>query len=154
MKEEGRKKMTTYTPKTGLRQANGTQLYHEARGTGPAVLFIAGATGDARHFERVAEELANEFTAVTYDRRGNSRSPRPAGWNTTSTEEQADDAAALLTALGLTPAVIDGASGGAIIALNLLLRYPQMVRGAILHEPPMMSVMSHPEEVMGISQIG
>lgn len=144
--------MTIYTTKTGLLQANGTQLYHEVRGTGPVMLFIAGATGDAGHFERVAEDLANEFTVVTYDRRGNSRSPRPAGWNTTSTEEQADDAAALLTALGLTPALIVGASAGAIIALDLALRYPQMIRGAILHEPPMMSVMSHPEEVMRVLQ--
>ena len=33
---------------------------------------------------------------VSYDRRGYSRSPRPADWTTTSVDEQADDAAALL----------------------------------------------------------
>jgi len=49
-------------------------LYHEVRGHGPAVLFIAGATGDAGHYTRVAERLADEFTVITYDRRGNSRS--------------------------------------------------------------------------------
>jgi pimeloyl-ACP methyl ester carboxylesterase len=60
-----------------------------------------GATGDAGHFERLAELLADEFTVITYDRRGNGRSPRPPGWDATSAEEQADDAAALLEALGL-----------------------------------------------------
>ena len=58
-------------------QVNGTDLYGEMRGRGPAVLFICGATGDAGHFERVAEQLADAFTVITYDRRGNSRSPRP-----------------------------------------------------------------------------
>jgi pimeloyl-ACP methyl ester carboxylesterase len=66
---------------------NGTELYHEVRGSGPSVLFISGATGDAGHFERVAELPADEFTVVTYDRRGNSCSPRPAGWDKTSMDE-------------------------------------------------------------------
>jgi hypothetical protein len=42
--------------------------------------------------------MANEFTVVTYDRRGNSRSGRPPGWTTTSVREQADDAAGIIQA--------------------------------------------------------
>lgn len=80
---------------------NGAELYYEVRGGGPPVLFIMGATGTGGVFETVAEILSDEFTVATYDRRGNGRSPRPAGWETTSAEEQADDAAALLDALDL-----------------------------------------------------
>jgi len=58
-----------------------------------------GATGDGGHFDAIADLLSDEFTVVTYDRRGNGRSPAPAGWKTTSPEEQADDAAGLLAAL-------------------------------------------------------
>ena len=58
----------------------GTELYHEIRGTGPAVLLIMGASGDGGHFDVLAELLADEFTVVTYDRRGNGRSEVPAGW--------------------------------------------------------------------------
>jgi pimeloyl-ACP methyl ester carboxylesterase len=72
---------------------NGTELYHEVRGTGTPVLLIMGATGDGGHFDTVADVLADEFTVITSDRRGNGRSPVPAGWRTTSPEEQADDAA-------------------------------------------------------------
>ena len=133
-------------------RANGTDLYCEIRGCGPPVLFISGATGDAGHFAQVAELLADEFTVVTYDRRGNSRSPRPAGWTATSMAEQADDAAGLLAALGLTPAAVVGTSGGAIIALALLLRQPEVVRGAVLHEPPLLATLAHPEEVMAVLQ--
>ena len=114
--------------------ANGTDLYCEVRGNGPAVLFISGATGDAGHFEKVAER-ADEFMTITYDRRGNSRSPKPTGWTTTSNAEQADDAAGLIEALQLMPAAVVGNSGGAAIALELLLRHSALVRGGILHEP-------------------
>ena len=60
--------------------ANGADLYHEVRGSGPPVLLIMGFTGDGGHFETLADLLADEFTVITYDRRGNGRSPRPAGW--------------------------------------------------------------------------
>lgn len=127
---------------------NGASLYYELRGGGPPVLFIAGATGDGGVFTEVAERLADEFTVITYDRRGNSRSPRPDGWTATSIDEQADDVAALLRALNLAPAVIFGTSGGALILLNLLLRHPEVVRGALVHEPPLVSVVPGGNELV------
>ena len=114
---------------------NGTELYCEIRGTGPPVLLIMGATGDGGHFDELADLLADEFTVVSYDRRGNGRSPVPDGWETTSPEEQADDAAALLDALGTGPAAVFGTSGGGNFALCLMVRHPGSVRGAILHDP-------------------
>jgi pimeloyl-ACP methyl ester carboxylesterase len=145
--------MAMDTLSTGdLLEVNGAKIYHEVRGIGPSVLFIAGATGDGGHFRRVAEILSDEFTVVTYDRRANSRSPRSEGWENTSTEEQADDAAGLIEALGIGPAAVFGNSAGAIIGLDLLIRRPELVRGAILHEPPMTAGMSDPEEVMGAIQ--
>jgi pimeloyl-ACP methyl ester carboxylesterase len=139
-------------PNGRILEVNGVRIYHEVRGSGPSVLFIAGATGDCGHFQQAAELLSDEFTVVTYDRRANSRSPRPDGWESTSTEEQSEDAAGLIEALGIAPAVIFGSSVGAIIGLDLLIRYPELVRGAILHEPPMIAGMSNPEEVMGAIQ--
>ncbi len=79
---------------------DGAELYFEVRGMGPLVLLIMGATGDGGHFDEFADLLADEFTVVSYDRRGNGRSPVPAGWQTTSPEEQADDAAALARSTG------------------------------------------------------
>ena len=114
---------------------NGTELYYEIRGAGPPVLLIMGATGDGGHFDALADVLADEFTLVSYDRRGNGRSPTPDGWETTSPEEQADDAAGLLDALGTGPAAVFGTSSGGVYALCLMVRYPGSVRGAILHEP-------------------
>jgi pimeloyl-ACP methyl ester carboxylesterase len=132
----------------GLLKVNGAELYYEVRGAGPLVLLIMGATGDGGHFHGLVELLADEYTVVTYDRRGNGRSPRPRGWNTTSNDEQVDDAAALLRSIGLAPAVVFGTSLGAIYALDLLIRHPDAVRGAILHEPPLYGVLDDSEQVL------
>jgi pimeloyl-ACP methyl ester carboxylesterase len=138
--------------KGAIVNVNGAEIYYEVRGSGPPVLFIQGATGDGSTFERVASRLADEFTAATYHRRGNSLSPCPVGWTSTSIEEQADDAAALLEALELAPAAVFGTSSGAIIGLDLVIRHPEAVRGAMLHEPPLISVLARPDEVMGPTQ--
>lgn len=134
--------MQTQSATDGMVTVNGAELYYERRGSGPPVLFISGATGDAGHFTQVASLLADEFTVITYDRRGNSRSPRPAGWTRTSPREQADDAAGLLQALKLAPAVVFGASGGGVILLELVLRHPDMLRAALVHEPPLLGVIA------------
>src|SRR4029453_11338999 len=118
-------------------QANGTVLYAETRGHGPAVLLIAGAGGDAAELAGVAATLADAFTVTPYDRRGNSRSPRPTGWTQTSLAEQADDAAALLAALGQAPAVVVGTSAGGSIPLALAPRHPRAVQAATIHWPPL-----------------
>jgi pimeloyl-ACP methyl ester carboxylesterase len=137
--------------KTGHSDVNGARLYYEIRGRGPSVLFISGATGDAGHHAAVADVLADEFTVITYDRRGNSRSPRPEGWTRTSMPEQADDAVALLASIGCAPAAVFGTSGGAIIACCMLLRHPGALRGAILHEPPLAAVV--PEAAEGLASL-
>ena len=126
---------------------NGTELYYEIRGAGSPVLLIMGSTGDGGHFDTLAGLLADEFTVVSYDRRGNGRSPVPDGWETTSPEEQADDAAALLDALGTGPAAVFGTSSGGVFALCLMVRHPGWVRGAILHEPGLYALVDDFEAV-------
>lgn len=141
------KTTTRQVTRTGTVHANGASLYHEIRGEGPPVLFISGATGDAGHFEAAADALADEFTVITYDRRGNSRSPAPAGWMTTSISEQAADAAGLLEALELGPATVFGTSAGAIILLEAIRAHDQVITKAIVHEPPMLTVVPNGQEI-------
>jgi len=130
-----------------LVEANGTKLYTEVRGSGSPVLFIPGATGDAGHFAHVADALSDDFKVITYDRRGNSRSPRPKGWSQTSIAEQADDAAALLEALAVAPTVAFGTSGGGTILLELLRRRSRVLKGALVHEPALLAVSPSATEV-------
>ena len=132
--------------KTGKADVNGTQLYYELRGKGPSLILIPGDEGDAEEYLRVAELLDGEFTILTYDRRGYSRSPRKADYNGTTVDQQGDDAAALLSSLEMAPAAVWGNSSGAIISLSLVLRHPETVRRAMLHEPPLFAGMSDPAE--------
>jgi pimeloyl-ACP methyl ester carboxylesterase len=61
---------------------------------------------------------------------------------------EADDAAALLRALDLAPALLWGNSSGAIIGLSLALRHPEVVRKAMLHELPLLAGLSDPDGVL------
>jgi pimeloyl-ACP methyl ester carboxylesterase len=129
------------------------ELYHEVRGDGTPILFVPGIPGDAAQFAAVAGELARDHTVITYDRRANSRSPRPAGWNATSLEEQVADAAAMLQ-LGGGASMVYGSSVGAIVALELARSLPDLVSVALLHEMPLISVLVDPIRVAsGIGEI-
>jgi pimeloyl-ACP methyl ester carboxylesterase len=134
-------------------RANGVRLYHDVRGSGPPVLFIMGATGDAGHFTKVADLLSDEFTVITYDRRGTGRSPRPPGWTVTSPEEQAADAAGLLRALGVDSAVVFGTSSGAVFALCMVVRHPRLVRGCVLHEPTLPRLFDDPDVIRRLTAL-
>lgn len=132
---------------SGYLEIHGGRLYHEVRGNGPSVLINTKDALDAGHYREVAERLADEFTVVTWDRPGYSRSAAPDGPPSTTFEEQADDAAALIEILGLAPVAVYGSSGGAVVALELALRYPMLVGGAVLHEPPIFAVLAECDEI-------
>jgi pimeloyl-ACP methyl ester carboxylesterase len=120
---------------------NGTILYTEVRGTGPAMLLIPGGAEDAEGWRPVAERLAGR-TVVTYDRRGTLRSGRE-GWPGHGSAQHADDAAKLLRTLGLSDATVLGGSSAGIIALQVALRHPGIVRRALVHEPGYFRVLPH-----------
>src|SRR6266851_6263463 len=138
--------MTTDT-KTQSATTSPSTLYYEMRGSGAPVLLIPGTPGDGGQFEALADVMARDRLVITYDRVGTSRSPAPSGWSTTNVAEQADDAVRLLRSLTTEPATVFGTSNGALIALELALRHPTVVAKAVLHEAPLLSVLSDPEPV-------
>ncbi|WP_327139264.1 alpha/beta fold hydrolase [Nocardia sp. NBC_01327] len=125
---------------------NGAEIYYEMRGDGPPILCISGGFGDGGAWQSVAELLSDTYTVISYDRRGHSRSPRPEGWTTTSLDEQAADSAGLIESLGVGPCAIYANSLGGAIGLTLLLRRPELVRLAILHDPVIASLSPDPAQ--------
>ena len=132
---------------TAYAQVNGARLYYEQRGAGSPLLLIPGGSVDATHYAAVAERLSDEFRVVTFDRRGNGRSPRPPGWYATSIAEQADDVAGLIEALGLAPCAVWAGSLGGVILLELLIRRPGLIGAAIVHEPPLFGVLDDGDQL-------
>lgn len=133
-------------------QANGAELYCEICGSGPAVIWIAGGSGDSGCFDRVKPELADEFTLITYDRRGGGRSFRSENWSPTSIPGHADDAAALAQTLGVTPVAVFGTSLGANIAIDLLIRHADIVRAAVLHDPSIAPITAEYYQARGLGE--
>lgn len=122
-------------------------LYYEVRGSGAPMLLVPGTPGDGGQFDALADVIARECLVITYDRVGTSRSPAPAGWSTTTVADQADEASRLLRSLTDEPATVYGTSNGALVALELALRHPDLVTKAVVHEPPLLSVLADPEPV-------
>lgn len=133
---------------SGLASVNGAELFYELRGTGPTLVMIPGASGDAGMFSLAADELARDFRVLTYDRRGNSRSLAPEGWTQTTVEEQAADVAALISVLDLAPAFVFGNSSGATIALGVALHHPEVLRAVVAHEPPKIGTLPNRDEFL------
>lgn len=124
-------------PMIGLHRVNGTTLYTEVRGSGPAVLLIPGGAEDAEGWRALAERLPGR-TVVTYDRRGTLRSSRE-DWPGRGSAQHADDAAALIRELGLGDVVVFGGSSAGVIAVQLAIRHPTLVRRALVFEPGYLS---------------
>jgi pimeloyl-ACP methyl ester carboxylesterase len=116
----------------------GTELFVRDVGSGPTLLFVHGMCGDADAWLDQQARLSDRFRCVAYDRRGHTRSPFGHGVRTV--QAHADDVVALVDAMGLAPILLVGSSGGARIGLDVVRRYPDVLRGAVLSEPALITL--------------
>ena len=116
------------------RQVDSIDWYCESRGRGPIVVLIPSGEGDCGSFEKVAELLASEFTVVTFDMPGFSRSSEPPDFAKYSWDQAASEVAALVRSLGLGPATLYGCSSGGQVALRLAADHSSLVRSVLVHE--------------------
>lgn len=136
----------------------GARIHHEVRGSGPLLLLIPGGPQDAGVLAELARRLADRYTTVAYDPRGNSRSLQDGTTGGRADEDQrldvhADDAAHLIRSLGGGPADVFGTSGGAQIALALAARNPELVRAVVAHEPPCVMLLDDPSEALAHDRV-
>jgi pimeloyl-ACP methyl ester carboxylesterase len=111
-------------------RADDLDIWTEQVGEGPAVLLIGGLGDTVESWQFQLEGLADRYRLTAFDNRGAGRTPMPDGPLTV--EAMADDAAGLLRALDIPSAHVAGFSGGSIIAQELGLRHPQLVRSLVL----------------------
>ena len=84
-------------PQSGMAEVNGTKLYYETAGKGPAVVLVHGGLVDSRQWDDQMKEFAKHHRVVRYDVRGYGRSAPPGG----APYRHEDDLAALLGRLGI-----------------------------------------------------
>ncbi|MFD6351628.1 alpha/beta fold hydrolase [Nocardia tengchongensis] len=123
------------TIETATLPVAGAELYYEIRGTGPMLLISQSGEGDAPRSEALVRNLENEFTVVTYDRRGLSRSRIHDENARPSVATHADDVHRLLAAMTDQPVLMLGCSMGASLGLHLAATHPEQVHTLIAHEP-------------------
>lgn len=126
-------------------QVPGATLHYNVRGSGPALLCIPGGPADGNAFTRFATELAPNHTVITYDPRGLSSSAIEGTPGEDLIGQLADDAHRLINAVTSEPAHVFASSGGSMVAMELLQRHPGQIRGLIMHEPPMTSLLPDQE---------
>jgi pimeloyl-ACP methyl ester carboxylesterase len=120
----------------------------EEGGAGPAVLCMheTGATGEV--WRALADALRGSGRTIAFDRPGWGRSPAPETYVRTTVGEQASAAAAVLAERATRPVVLCGAGLGAVAALELALRRPELVAGSVLVEPPLLAFVPEATEAL------
>ncbi len=109
-------------------EVGGIRTWYEELGEGePVVLLHPGGAGvDARAWGPNLPALAERFRVLTPERRAHGRTPDVDGAITF--ELMADDTIAFLDAVVGEPAHLVGCSDGAIVALLVALRRPDLIR--------------------------
>ncbi len=104
----------------------GIDLYYEVNGRGQPILFIHGLGSSSRDWEMQVPFFSEGYQAVTFDLRGHGKSDKPPG--PYSMAQFAADAAGLVRALDIAPAHIVGISLGGMVAFQLAVDAPELVR--------------------------
>jgi pimeloyl-ACP methyl ester carboxylesterase len=123
------------------------------RSAQPPLFFLQHFRGGMDHWDPLMTDgLAADREVILYNGRGIASST---GTPRTRIEHMADDAAAVIRALGLTQVDVLGFSLGGFIAQDLTRRHPGLVRKLMLlgtgprggnpdSEPPVLEVATHP----------
>lgn len=111
--------------------ADGTSIAFDQTGTGAPVILVGGAFNDRTTVAGLASVLADNFTAIAYDRRGRGDSGDSPSY---AIEREIEDIAALIAHVGGTASVF-GHSSGAVLALEAAAAGIGIDR-LVAYEPP------------------
>jgi pimeloyl-ACP methyl ester carboxylesterase len=95
-------------------------------GEGPPLLLVHGSAADHTTWNMQLATLKQHARMITWDRRAVEH-----------VEQHADDAISLIERDAGGPVVACGSSFGGVVVLELARRRPELLRGAVLLEPPL-----------------
>jgi pimeloyl-ACP methyl ester carboxylesterase len=111
---------------------NGIRLAFERHGRGERILLIMGSSAAGRVWtlHQTPALVAAGYQAITFDNRGVRPSDVPPGRY--SLDDMVADTVGLIESIGAAPCRIVGTSLGAVIAQEVAIRRPDLVRCAVL----------------------
>jgi pimeloyl-ACP methyl ester carboxylesterase len=127
----------------------GATLTYDVRGdlANRPVLLMIGSPMGASGFPTLASQFADR-TVVTYDPRGVERSVRTGEITELSPDDHAADLAALIEHLDVGPVDLFASSGGAVNALALTAKRPDLINTLVAHEPPLAAILPDSEAAL------
>ena len=122
---------------------DGTTIAFDRTGSGPAVILVDGAFAHRAYVggRPLAQQLATDFTAITYDRRGRGESGDTQPY---AVEREIEDIEALIEVAG-PPVCLYGFSSGAVLALRAAAQLGTKVARLAVLEPPFTESGDHPK---------
>jgi non-heme chloroperoxidase len=97
---------------------------------------------DYRTWDSQIDSFSEKYRVIAYSRRFNYPNHNTIEIKNFSAETEANDLAKLIVQLKVQPVHLVGHSFGAVVALSLAIRYPQLVQSLTLSEPPMICWLS------------
>lgn len=127
----------------------GATLTYDVRGdlADRPVLLMFGSPMGASGFPTLASQFPDR-TVVTYDPRGVERSIRSGDLGELTPGDHADDLVALIEALDAGRVDLFASSGGAVNALALAAKRPDLINTLVAHEPPLAAVVPDSEAAL------
>jgi pimeloyl-ACP methyl ester carboxylesterase len=109
---------------------NGVHTWYDERGTGDPVVLLHGGFTDSRDFTGNLDALADTFRLLLPERRGHGHTPDVPG--PFAADALADDTAAFIEKTAGGPVRLAGYSAGAMVALRVAVRRPDLVERLVL----------------------
>jgi 3-oxoadipate enol-lactonase len=110
-------------------RVNNTGIYCEVTGQGEPLLFIHGLASSSKSWKKQVPVFSQHYRVITFDIRGHGRSDKPL--EPYSIELFATDTEELMRELGISSAHIVGFSMGGMVAFQLAVSAPEMVRSLV-----------------------
>lgn len=140
------------TPESkGYAKVNDVELYYEIHGDGPPLIMLHGGVTPSEMFGAPLAEMAKAHKVIAVHARGHGLSKdsnRP--W---SFEVFADDVAAVMGHLGIRKASVMGYSSGALVALQVAIRHPELVDKLIVISTAFRTDGYYPEVLEAFAQM-
>lgn len=107
------------------------EIFYDVCGNGPPLMLVSGLGGSSSYWHALLGEFCNHFRVIVHDHRGTGQSSRSN--SRYSVDIMAQDALAVMEAVGVERAYFVGHSTGGAIGQTIAIDHPGRLEGMVLY---------------------